>query len=307
MHTLELLEKMDGIALELTATRCGMAASTPRLLSELFAQPNSAQRAIRRATEVGAGRLTRLLVEFGGHEVPNDENLAVEKALLCPWFPASMGGAGCRLPLDFAAAAVSVAENERFTAATLLARCSADLIRRINATLGLPAAGSRCTRIARIVEHMRGCSFDADTRELAASTAALEPLAANLIDTVEFELSDDTCRVSIALRDGSTMVVAPLDCVADLRPSLPRIAPPIIPQRRVQPIRLPEMLHASSLVTFSTLRGAEEAMTSEAFLALVAQRLDERRVAIKPDVDSKQLQLTLLEAGFTLSDVHLHN
>lgn len=307
MHTLELLEKMDGVALELTATRCGMAASTPRLLSELFAQPGSAERAIRRATEVGAGRLARLLVEFGGHALPENENLSVEKSLLCPWFPGQLSGAGCRLPFDFAAAAVAVAEHERFTAATLLARCSADLIRRINAALGLPGAGSRCTRIARIVGHMRASQFDAATRELATSTAALEPVAADLIESVDVELTATTCRVSVSLRDGTTMVVAPLDCVAELRPVVPRIAPPVIPQRRVQPLRLPDMLHASSLVTFSTLRGAEEALTSEAFLALVAQRLDERRVAIKPEVDSKQLQLTLLEAGFTLSDVHLHN
>jgi hypothetical protein len=307
VHTLELLADMDGIALEMTASRCGIVASTPRLLSELFAQPASAQRAVRRATEVGAGRLARMLVEFGGHPIPMHANLSVEKGLLCDWFPAAMSGDGCILPLDFAAAAVSVAENERFTATTLLARCSADMVRRLNSALGLPSAGSRCSRIARMVDRIRSTTFDAATVALAKSTAELAPIAANTIESVDVDLADDSCSVTIKLRDGSTMTIAPLDCDPTLSPALPKIAPPIIPQRRVQPMRLPVMLHASSLVTFSTLRGAEEAMSNEAFLALVAQRLDERRVAIKAEVDSKRLQLTLLEAGFTLSDVHLHS
>jgi len=305
VQTLDLLTQMNGVSLELTAVRCGIAASTPHTMAALLAQPTNAQKAARRAGEVGAARLMRLLVEFGGHTVPAHPHLHIEYRLLRDWFPIHESDAGWRVGHDFASAAVGVTEVERFTAATLLGRCTDDNVRRLSNAAGLPLGGNRCSRIGRLVARIQQTTFGDTTLALARKAAALEPIDASRISSVRFELSDTACTARIALVDGQLLELSPLEC-AGLTPALPGLAPPIIPQRRIQKVRLPHVLPVSSLVPFSNLRAAEEAMASPAFLSLVAQRLDERRVAIRPDVDSRTLQLTLLDLGFSLSDLHMN-
>jgi hypothetical protein len=309
---LEVLRPLDAAALELRALRCGVAASTPHRMTQLLQQPDQALRTLRRAQEVGAGRMARLLVELAGIPLAHSPGLDLEVRLLHPFFPmVQLPDQAWVLPAEFAAAALQAAESERFSLTTLLARCADQELRPLAKVLDTPSIGARAARIARMAAQIEALMDetpppDGDAADFVRSRPHL-PVSA--IAEVHLDMDRPGDQFWITLRDGTRHRTASRQwALRQPGQSLPLPAlPPIqLPTRPRRTIRLPQMMAAPVLVTFATLRAAEEAVALPAFLERIAQRLDDRRFALRPGQEVREVQAFLHQAGFALSDIQAH-
>ena len=308
MQTFDLVQAMEPAALELSASRCGIPASTPYLVAELLRTPAHAVRTCRRGGDAGAGRLVRTMVEFGGHALPLHDNLQTEARLLDGWFPFATTDLGWRVPFDLAVAAIEIAETERFFAATLLGRCTDAHIRAVTLELGLPATGSRSARAGRAVALIARRALSSEHRsahtEAIRLTAGLPALAADQIVAVQPVAGTLGAVYEVTTRDGRKQAYAAREYTIAAGFAMPALhfGPTAVPQRRILKVRIPNMMPTGVLVTFSTLRATEEAVGMEEFREMVAQRLDERRVVLQPGIDVRTAQALLSRVGFALTD-----
>jgi hypothetical protein len=308
MQTFDLVQGMEPAALELSAARCGVPASTPHLIAELLRTPAQAVRTCRRGGDAGAGRLVRTMVEFGGHAVPLHDNLRTEARLLEGWFPFAATDLGWRVPFDFAVAATEAIETERFFAATLLGRCTDTQVRDLTLELGLPTSGSRNARAGRAVALIAQRALSADHRSAHADairlTAGLPALAAEQVVGVQPVPGTAGAVFEVTTRDGRRQAYAVREYAIAAGYAMPALhfGPTPLPQRRILKVRIPNMMPTGVLVTFSTLRATEEAVGIEEFRDMVAQRLDERRLVLQPGIEVRTAQALLSRVGFALTD-----
>jgi hypothetical protein len=307
MHTHDLLSAMKPAALELSAARCGIPASTPLLVAELLRTPAHAVRACRRAADAGGGRLVRTLVEFGGTRLPWHDNLRVESRLVADWFPMQASADGWTLPVDLAAAAIEFAEHERLFAATLLARCPDAEIRRATVEAGMVVFGSRAARIARLAVRVGATPPPAGIEDAIRATAGLPSIAVEDLTAVHAVAGSAGGVFEVTLKSGARLTVAAREWAIRAGHAFapPAFGPTVIPQRRLMKVRLPTWTPSPVLVTFSTLRATEDAVSIEDFRSIVHQRLDERRVILRPGIDVRTVQSLLSRLGFALADASL--
>lgn len=302
MHTVDWILQADSATREMSAARWGLARMTPRVSAAMICQPRNAQRLVKRAGEAGAPQLVRLLIEHGGGPLPKHPALEPEAERLVGWFPLLEDEHSWSLPHDLAAAMIRSAEVERFYSVTLLARAPESELRALIDELGLPLAGSRTTVISRLADVIRSFGAAGVDPQSVTATGVIQVVPSRDLTSVsivagsrgrEFDITagGNVYRVTtreVAESQGTSF--APLQIEETVRPR----------SRRPLKVRIPSVTQATAYVVFMGARSVEDVLRHDAFRAMVAQRLDERRVALHAGADPGAAGELLENIGFTL-------
>lgn len=302
MQTREFLAELDGVQRAVSLYRLGVVAGGVEFAATRLTQPEGARRAYLRGVDAGAGELLQRLVERGGEPLARDERFEDDAARLRGWFPLMRDRETWSLPRDFALALLPVAEHEAFFATSLVARLRSAGHGALASSLGLPTnlSASGISKLATaLVARRAGPSLQA----AAAETARLVRLRASEI--VDVTIDPATAAFTLRLRDDRTLVVACREHAMQLGLTFEDESQP--KRRRVsgaaRAVRTPVSVRAGALVTFSTVRAADDALREPDFRAIVLHRLDERNVIIRPDAAAEPAARMLQRMGFALTEL----
>lgn len=236
------------------------------------------------------------MVEYGGAWVPRHAGLEVEAARLSGWFPYEESAEGYRVPMDFAMAALRVAERERLFVATLLARLARPDADVLLAELGVSDLGTRTTRLCAAATLIaRGAPATADE---AAAVAAVDSVKARDGLTVGYVEGSAGRRYRLQSADGSFELV-PRELAAGGGATF---AAPVVWQTaaapEAKPARSLPTVPVGAVVTFASARAADMAFGELEFRRLVQRRLDERRAAVVPECSATRARDVLVKLGF---------
>jgi hypothetical protein len=302
MYTVDWILQADPATREMSFARWGLPRASPRVSAAMVCQPRYAQRLMKRTAEAGAPQLVRLLVEHGGGPLERFAALEPEAERLVGWFPLLGDEHFWWIPRDLAAAMIRSVEFERFYTTTLLARAPESELRALIVDLGIAAAGSRATLVDRATTAIVALPAGDVDRQASQATAVIQMIQARDVSAVtivpgslgrlfDVTASGNTYRVAtreVAVAHGH--VFAPLQIEEATRPR----------SRRPLKVRVPSVTTATAYVVFMGARSVEDVLRHDAFRAMVAQRLDERRVALHAGADPEAAADLLENIGYTI-------
>lgn len=302
MLTFDLLASLPRAEQGLGAYRWGIAPSTPRVLAARLLDPALAVRVARRGIDAGAPQLVPLLVEHGGATVPRSHALEPEAERLAGWFPMHATDEGWSVPRDYAAAAASVGERERFFAATLVARLDGTQRAALADALGLPAQSTASYRLQHTVERVATAAADPSLVAHAKALGTLQSIRASDIASVDVDLQSAGLKFTVRFVDGDSVNVCPREQAEALgerfNPVHVTTVAAVMTDREMPAVRVPAFQEIGALVRFSTSRAAEEAAALAEFRGVVARRIDDTTVATRPSFGPARARDLLLQLGF---------
>lgn len=267
---------------------------------ERLSAPEAARELARRVHEAGAGELLRLLIEYGGSPLPPYPELQPEADVLAHWGIAKIDARGWQLAGEMVVALRNEAEWERFFLVTLLQRLDEDDFVALHAQLGVVASGSKAARVTRLMQAVCA-SADPAVVDVTACEQTIDLAALPVVDiaSVSFAEHPSGGLFEVEMADGSVHSVVARELVEanGLKFRRPTVRGVEVEPFAIRQLSVPEYSRVGGLITFASVRALNDALEHESFAGLVAERIGERRVTLRPETSIQEAHLALTLLG----------
>jgi hypothetical protein len=310
MNTSEFFEQLDPTSRAVSAWRLGLASGSPRFLSARATAEAGSASVARRARDAGGYVLLQRLIERGGQALQRNPGFEGEAARLRGWFPLVETADEWSLPDDLLVAMLPIAESEIFSAMTLVNRLSLPKRSKLAIQLGVGADGRGAEVLRRVAKAVAETKPEPGVRKLAEATARLARIRSQEIQDLDVRLEQGAVVFTLRLTEDRTVEVVSRETaillgvkLVDELPPRPKVAAPARPAQA----RLPLSVRVGAVVSFSSVRSADEALREPDFREYVLYRVDEKNVLLRAEIAPEIAMRLLQRMGFAMSELAVGN
>jgi hypothetical protein len=213
---------------------------------------------------------------------------------------------GWKVPVEFALAAFRVRKRERFFIATLLPwlpRSDADLL---VAELGVSKLSTHAHRLCTAAIAIAEAAASPEHAAAAEAVEELQSIRSRDIAAVTYVPGSAGFLFTIRLTDGELIEITPRELAEKAGATFTPVnvsSPTDLSMERMMPdVRIPPIQSIGAVVTFSTVRAADEAFAMSEFKSVVARRIDDRRAATRPSCGALAAHQLLQDLGFHIDE-----
>lgn len=302
MLLIDVVQQMTRSQRMLCAHRWGVDSSTPMILAERVLVEDVAARLVRRVAKAGAPNLGRLLVEYAGVGISEQDSLSAEAAVVRDWGLLLEDGKKWSMPIDLAMAASSERKKEHLLLSALLSFVSSKSLRSLAEALGVNLAGGQISQRVRlrqaIIDAFSESEASPDVKAAAKTTHGLGVLDVRALKSAEPVEGANGALFDVVIGE-QTYRIAPREIAIALgfsfeEVSVEGVQPQPMALERVQALPMAEI---GGLVVFQTAQMCDQAMHSKRMKEWSLE-VSGARVLLKPSVDIQAVRDELLRIGY---------